>query len=301
MGFVGGVGVVSVDMIYTGVPRLPNLGEEVYAEHFSMCLGGGVPATLVNLGRLGIEAKLLTFLGSDPFSAFARREFEAAGAKLVNLYRSDGIPVVVTSAMVCGGDRAFVSWGNAPAIDDDTREILFDALRGADVVPMSPRWDLALYRRLKTGGTRLVFDTGWEDDLSVEKYADYLTLADFYLPNRLEAMKITGTDSPERAAEVLEKWLPCPVVKLDGEGCLYRQNGMTRVVPPVPGVEAVDATGAGDAFMAGFIFGMTRGEDVEACVQYGNITGAACVRAVGCLTNWVAGDELLKARRDTYG
>lgn len=301
MGFVGGVGVVNVDLIYTGAPRLPRPGEEVYARSFGMYLGGGIPATLVNLGRLGVESKVMTFLGKDRFSAFARGEFEKAGAKVVNLYRGGDIPVVITSVMVVAGDRAFMSWGRPPAIDDEARETLFEALRGADVVPISPRWDIELYRRLKAEGVRLVFDTGWEDDLSVDKYADYLAIADFYLPNRPEAMKITNTDSPQAAAEVLSKWLPCPVVKLDGEGCLYRRGGVTRVVPAVPGVCAVDTTGAGDAFMAGFIYGMLRGEGVEACVQYGNITGAACVQAVGCLTGYVTGGELIDRKRKVYG
>ena len=300
MGFVGGVGIVNVDMIYTGFSRLPRPGEEVFAERFGMHLGGGLPATLVNLGRLGVESKVLTFLGEDPFSAFARREFEAAGARVVNLYRGDDIPVVITSVMVCEGDRAFMSWGHPPAIDGQTRERLFALLRGADVAPMSPG-DIELYRRLKAEGVRLVFDTGWEDDLSVEKYADYLALADYYLPNRVEAMKITGTDSPEAAAKALERWLPCPVVKLDSEGCLFRQGGATRVIPPLPGIKAVDTTGAGDAFMAGFIYGMVHGSDAATCVQYGNITGAACVQAVGCLTRYVTEEQLLRTRKQIYG
>lgn len=300
MSCVGGVGNVNVDLIYTGAPRVPRPGEEVYAKDFGMYLGGGIPATLVNLGRLGVESKVMTFLGNDQFSAFARREFEAAGAQVVNLYHGNGIPVVITSVMVVDGDRAFMSWGHPPAIDGETREILFEALRGADVVPMPPG-DIDLYRRLKREGVRLVFDTGWEDDLSVEKYADYLSVADFYLPNRAEAMKITGADSPEAAAKTLERWLPCPVVKLDGEGCLYRRHGATRVVPAVPGVNAVDTTGAGDAFMAGFIYGMVNNCDVEICIQYGNITGAACVKAVGCLTGYVTGEELLDRKRKVYG
>jgi len=300
MGFVGGLGTVNVDLIYTDIPRLPRPGEEIYAGGFGMYLGGGIPATLVNLGRLGLDSRVLTFLGEDRFSAFAREAFEAAGTRVVNLYRGGDMPVVVTSVMVCGGDRAFMSYGRPPAIDAETRARLLEALDGADIVPMQPG-DIGLYRALKQRGVRLVFDTGWEDDLSTEKYADYLELADYYLPNRVEAMKITGADSPEAAARRLERWLACPVVKLDGEGCLYRENGVTRVIPPVPGVKAVDTTGAGDAFMAGFIYGMTGREGVERCVQYGNITGAACVRAVGCLTGYVTQSELHDTWKRIYG
>ena len=84
MGFVGGVGVVNIDLLYSGADHIPAMGEEVFAPAFGMYLGGGIPATLVNLARLGVEARILTFLGPDFFSDFARREFKAMGAEVVN-------------------------------------------------------------------------------------------------------------------------------------------------------------------------------------------------------------------------
>ena len=53
--------------------------------------------------------------------------------------------------------------------------------------------------------------------------------------------------------------------------------------------------------MAGFIYGMVQGCDVEGCVRYGNITGAACVEAVGCLTHYVTEAQLLKSCKAIYG
>ena len=53
--FIAGIGCTNVDILYSGIDRLPNEGEEIYAKHFSLQLGGGVPATLINLGRLGIK------------------------------------------------------------------------------------------------------------------------------------------------------------------------------------------------------------------------------------------------------
>ena len=301
MGFVGGVGRTNIDLIYSDMERLPALGEEVYAKGFGLYLGGGAPATLVNLSRLGAQVRLLTFLGSGLFGDFARGEYAAAGVEAVELYQGAGTPTVVTSAMACGGDRAFMSYAEPIEYTDALLEEIFARLRGADIALMSAECPVALYRALKAEGTRLIFDTGWEEDLSEEKYADYLALADFYLPNRAEAMKLTGAASPEAAAEALEKWLPCPVVKLDREGCLYRENGVSRRVPPVPEVRAVDATGAGDAFAAGFAYGLLRGESIETCAQYGNITGATCVQAPGCLTRYVDAEALERTRAEVYG
>ena len=59
--FIAGIGCTNVDILYSGIDRLPNEGEEIYAKHFSLQLGGGVPATLINLGRLGIKTKMIFF------------------------------------------------------------------------------------------------------------------------------------------------------------------------------------------------------------------------------------------------
>lgn len=300
MALAGGLGRINIDLLYAGMDRLPAPGEEIFSRRFGMYLGGGTPATLANLRRLGADTRLLTFLGDDFFSAFARRELEALGAEPVNLYRGHGMPVILSSAMVCAGDRAFMSYMEPVDITDALLEEAHARLKGADVVLMQPDY-LPLYRALKAEGAKLVFDTGWEDDLSVEKYGEWLALADYYLPNRREALKITGARTVEDAAAALARWLPCPVIKLDREGCLILRDGALRVVPPVPGVEAVDTTGAGDAFMAGFVYGLLRGEGVERCAQYGNITGAACVREYGCLTGFVTEAQLLDRQKAVYG
>ena len=300
MAFVGGVGAVNIDLLYTGADHIPAPGEEVYAREFGVYLGGGTPGTLVTLGRLGVPSKILTFLGRDMFSSFARREFEAAGAEVVDLYGGDGMPVTISSTMVVDGDRAFMSCGRQPEITEAMLQTLRFELAGAKVVPMDAGLT-SLYRALKAGGTKLVFDTGWEDDMSLEKHAESLALADYYLPNRREALKITGAASVEDAARVLGRYMKIPIVKLDCEGCLYLENGAVKHVPPVPGVSAVDTTGAGDAFRAGFIYGLFHEWPVEQCVQFGNVTGAACVRALGCLTGYVDEPQLLKERERIYG
>ena len=299
MALAGGLGRVNIDMLYAGMDHLPAPGEEVFSRRFGLYLGGGTPATLANLGRLGARTRLLTFLGDDFFSDFARRALKALGAEAVNLYRGGGMPVILSSAMVCAGDRAFMSYMEPVEVTDAMLDEAFNALKDADVVLMQPGF-LPLYRALKRQGARLVFDTGWEEDLSLEKYGAYLALADYYLPNRREAMKITGAATPEQAAAALAAHLPTPVVKLYREGCLFVEGGEVRAVPPVPGVDAVDTTGAGDAFMAGFVYGLLRGEPTERCAQYGNITGAACVREYGCLTGYVTQAQLHETWERVY-
>ena len=75
MSFIAGAGATNIDLLYTGMPRIPDVGEEIYSEGFELQLGGGLPATLINLGRLGIPAKIATELGNDIFSELAKKKF----------------------------------------------------------------------------------------------------------------------------------------------------------------------------------------------------------------------------------
>ncbi len=293
MGFAGGVGYTNIDLIYSGIDRLPEAGEEIYAEKFGIYLGGGIPATLINTARLGVPSRAVTFVGKDYFSEFVYQSFEKCGAQIVNLYEGDGMPVTVSATMVCKGDRSFLSYVDKVEVTGELEEKIYRQLTGAKVVDMGVGFP-GVNKRLKKEGTIQVFDTGWEDDLSLDKYREYLEIADYYLPNQKEAMKITGEDTVEGAAEKLSRYFHDVIIKLDRDGCMLRNEKGTRIIPPLEGVEAVDSTGAGDAFMSGFLYGIYHDCPVEQCIRFGNITGGTCVQGIGCLTRYVEEAELLR-------
>lgn len=298
--FVTGVGRTNVDLLFSGMPRVPQEGEELFSDGFSLQLGGGYPGTLVNLGRLGVRSFVQTYLGEDMFSRFAREQFEKNGVTVFNLH--DGgpeIPVNITSAVITPKDRAFISYTGAKPVTDTERQKVLEASRGAGIMMMDADYT-EVCRELKKNGTRIVFDTGWDDNMSEAGWKDFLTLADYYTPNAKEAMRLTGQESPEKALYRLAKYFETPVVKLDRNGCILLINGKMIQVHVIPGITCVDSTGAGDAFLAGFVYGLVQGAPIEVCALYGNITGAECVTGVGCLTNHVTESELL-ARAEKYG
>lgn len=293
--FVAGIGSTNIDLLYSGIEKLPAEGEEVYGKNFSVQLGGGVPATLINAGRLGIPAKIATELGDDIFSDFALSQFAEYGVSPLNLYGGTGMPLNVTSAIITPRDRTFVSYGKGNVeATDAALEQAYKMCSGAKIVIMQVGGFLPVYKRLKSEGTVLVFDCGWNENLSISEYEKYLSLADYYTPNQKEALKITNTNSPEKAARVLSDYFEKAVIKLDKHGCLGTENGKSFVVPALQGVECVDSTGAGDAFLAGFIYGLFYDCDFKSCITFGNITGGSCVKKVGCLSGYCSEKELLK-------
>lgn len=297
MSFIAGVAAANVDLLYENMPRLPAPGEEIYTDRFSLQLGGGLAATLINLGRLGVPARIATELGGDLFSGFARAEFEKNGVAPLNLYHGDQIPVNITSAILLPDDRSFVSYGKGDLQPDDAAlEAFYHLATGAKICLISPGGFTEVYKKLKAEGTVLVLDMGWDDNLSFETYADVLTLADYYTPNRKEAEKLTGCADPRDAALALRKHFSRVVVKADKDGCYGVDETGLFFCPAVDAFRHVDSTGAGDAFLAGFCYGLFHDYPLRDCIAFGNITGGKAVTAVGALSAYVTEAELLQFR-----
>ncbi len=289
MSFVGAFGKLNVDLLYSGMPRIPNEGEEIYSKDFKVCLGGGLPATMINCSRLGVSAKIGTFLGDDMFSDFARRELEKSGTQY-EIFESKNYPLNVTSAIITSTDRTFVSYGGTETYSDEMLEKIYNSLKGAKVVAMQEKI-IPVYKELKKDGTILVLDTGYSDDMSIEKHKELIEVADYYTPNIDETEKLTGTRDYKEALKILGEYFEKPVVKLGKLGCAgYDKNYF--VVDNIDEFKCIDATGAGDAFLSGFIYGLYNDLDFKQCILAGNITGGKCVTGVGCLTEYITKNEI---------
>ena len=284
MSFVAAFGKLNIDLLYSGMPRIPNEGEEIYSKDFKVCLGGGLPATMINCSRLGIPAKIGTFLGDDMFSQFAKSELEKSRVKY-ETFESKSYPLNVTSAIITDRDRTFVSYGSIEAYTDEMMEKIYNSLKGAKVVAMQENI-LPVYKQLKKDGAILVLDTGYSEDMSFEKYKDLIEIADYYTPNIDETEKLTGTRDYKEALKILNKYFEKPIVKLGKYGCAG-YDGDYFIVDNIDEFKCVDATGAGDAFLSGFIYGLYNDLEFRQCILAGNITGGKCVTGVGCLTEFL--------------
>ena len=296
MSFIAGAASANVDLLYENMPRLPAPGEEIYTDRFSLQLGGGLAATLINLGRLGVPARIATELGDDMFSEFARSRFTAAGVEPLNLYHGDKIPVNITSAVILPGDRSFISYGKGDLeAGDDALEAFYRMATGAKICLMTTGGFTEVYKKLKSEGTTMVLDMGWDDELSFDKFAAEFGIADYYTPNRKEAQKLTGRDDPYEAARELKKRFENVVVKVDRDGCIgIDSDGNEFFCPSLDRFVNVDSTGAGDAFLAGFCYGLFHDKPLKRCIEFGNVTGGKAVTAVGALSAYVTEEELLE-------
>jgi sugar/nucleoside kinase (ribokinase family) len=123
-------------------------------------------------------------------------------------------------------------------------------------------------------------------DILPELLNDYV---DIVFANEEEAGAFADSDDPARGLEALHAHCPTVAVKLGPEGVLLRNGGDTCAVPARPVAEAVDTTGAGDLWAAGFLYGLLDGRALTDCGRLGAALGAAVVTRQGAAlpeTEW---------------
>lgn len=274
-------GDMYLDFIFSGVDRLPGIGEEVFSKSLDVQLGGGSMAIAVILNKLGVEQRLVTALGDEYLSDICRMLLTKEGMSFENVFKGDWSPVIVTSVVSMAEDRSFIC--NNPlrgnfSIESDR---LYKLLRGTPITYYHSEYQ-DVYRRLREEGTIIVYDTGWEYNLAIETVKDDLIHVDVFTPNDKEALKMTGAATIEEALEILSEHVETVVIKIGEQGCVAKDRGrLIRVGMPCV-FPAVDTTGAGDNFMAGMIYGLYHHWDFEKALQMANVVAGFSTTAMGC-------------------
>jgi sugar/nucleoside kinase (ribokinase family) len=287
-------GRVYADIVMAGLDRLPALGREIYAEDVAITPGGGAAISAAYLAHLGRKVELACALGSDPISDATEWQLRATGVGLELLERfADGPQITV--ALPLKGDRALVTKRAGPAVPDGLAEHLRrGVVRHLHVAELATlldaRWLLPLAREC---GITVSLDVAWDEAALRAPQALALSKSvDILFPNIDEAAALTGL--PVDAADSLLRELSadgaCVVLKQGNKGASF-SDGKGSIWADALAVQVVDATGAGDAFAAGFLDAWLDGAPAEACLA----------RAIACGTFAVAhfGGTLVLPTRQT--
>jgi len=105
---------------------------------------------------------------------------------------------------------------------------------------------------------------------------------DILIANEDEARAYTGETEPLLAVQALGREVDIAALKLGAHGSLIVRGGRIIEVPPAgDGRPAVDTTGAGDLWAAGFLYGLVEGYPLEKCGELGSACGYEVCQVVG--------------------
>ncbi|MFF9058182.1 carbohydrate kinase family protein [Streptomyces sp. NPDC101213] len=274
-------GTVFLDIIFTGLDSAPVRGTESWARGMGSS-PGGVANMATALARLGLRTALAAAFGDDHYGEYCWDTLEQGeGIDLTASRTVPGWHSPVTVSMAYEGERTMVSHGHEPPPGEAAPACPPHAR--AAVASLTPGrrdpWIAQAARR----GTRVFADVGWDDTgaWDLAGLAD-LEHCEAFLPNAQEAMRYTGTTCPRAAAHALTAHVPLAVVTLGAEGAcaVDGRTGETAEVPAIA-VEALDPTGAGDVFVAGFVAGTLAEWPLADRLAFAGLTAALSVQEFG--------------------
>jgi sugar/nucleoside kinase (ribokinase family) len=271
------------DLIFTGFPQFPALGTEVYSQGLTVTVGG-VLNTVIALGRLGVNVGWLGRIGTDFFSRFALEMVEAAGVDTGLLSRSSQALQRVTVAVSYPHDRAFITYVDpAPSSVQMTLEVL-ESVEFRHLHFTGFQLDaetLELMGRVKARGATISMDCQDRPiTLDSPGVRETLRCVDMFMPNKVEACKLTGCETIEVAQQQLRPLVKTLIIKDGAQGATLWQ-GETTLHAPAISVDPVDTTGAGDVFNAGFLTAYLEGKTLPECLRWGNICGGLSTLGLG--------------------
>ena len=262
-------------------------------ETVRMSFGGDALNEAVVLSQLGTKVELISKVGNDEAGKRVLSFLQEKGVGL-NVSVDDRIETGINIVLIDENrERRFLTnpVGSLRKLSEEDVMARLDNL--GNIVCMasifvSPMLDIPAMERIfkeikKKEGRILIADmTTAKNGESIEDIKCLLPWIDYIIPNETEAGHLTGeTDASLSAKSFLEHGANCVMIKLGARGCLIKNRDEEYVVPAYAKAKAVDTTGAGDSFVAGFTWGLSKGMSVKESVRFGCATASCTVECVG--------------------
>jgi len=281
---------------------------------------GGAPANVaVAAARLGVESAFVGRVGDDLFGDFLLEALRASGVDTSAILR-ESPPTRTTLAFVEvseDGEREFTFYRSFPAADEllAPADIRSGTLSGASFanfgsIPLIKEPARSATRRFAQLANELdvavAFDVNLRADLwaSLDAFREavdpMLDLSAVIKLNEDELSPVLATDDPGEAADrLLHRGASLVLVSLGAQGAFYAAQAFRGQAPSYPLEQVVDATGAGDAFLAGTLAHLSESPGwpdddaaVREAVRRGNAAGAMACAKFGAMQGLPTRDQL---------
>ena len=306
------IGILVADAIAKPVDIIPETGKLGLIDRIELYTGGCAVNAAIDMAKIGLNVAIIGKIGNDGFGKFitgALKDQKVDISGLVVGEKSSTSASVVLSDSA--GERTFLHCLGANAEFTDS-DVNYDIIKNSEIVfiagtMLMPAFDgescSRVLAKAKEMGKFTVLDTAWDSKgrwMNVLKPC--MKYIDLFMPSYEEAVKLSGKQIPEEIADVfLSMGVKTAVIKLGKDGCFIKTSkGEKYLIPTYSNIGAVDTTGAGDSFAAGFLTGLTKKWNLYECGKFANAVGTHCVMAVGASTGIKTLEEI-KDFMNRYG
>lgn len=261
-------------------------------EYFSKA-GGSAANTTRGLASLNVRAKLVGARGADEYGAIFAASMRRAGVDISGIRikkASTGRCAVLSCSQTQQRTMRTCLEGVARL---QAQELTLDDFSGSSYCYMSGYcfYTSGLVSRAielaKEAGSKVAFDMGsyeivrhFKEDINslIESGS-----VDLCFCNEDEAKELVTSKNPDDALNYLANHCSIAIVTLGEKGCMVKSldQGCVATLPAISGITAIDTTGAGDLFAAGFISSLLRGLPLQRAAEIGSLAGAAVVQTLG--------------------
>ncbi len=278
-------GALNIDRLYK-VNRIAKADEESVILDFKEAPGGSAANTAVGLARLGVKTGYIGKVAEDREGRMHIATFEAEGADTNGIIRAKtGRSGTVTGFVDQRGERALYL---DPGVNNtiEIGEISPEYVATARLLHLTSFADDKPFEAQKKTAeacpnVRVTLDPGAiyaRKGMAALKPLIKRCFA--VLPNENELGLLTGKGYEEGAEALLREGVRIVAVKLGDRGCYVTDGTESHLIEPYK-VEVVDSTGAGDAFCAGFLYGLLRNRTLKECGLIGNFVASRCLTKMG--------------------
>ena len=287
---------------------LPVPGQTILGASFKMGPGGKGSNQAVAAHRAGADVTLVTKVGKDVFGKVALDFYKSEGMNtdyiLEDESRETGVALILVDEVSAQNEIVVVPAACANITMEEV-ERCRTLIENASIVLLQHEINFdAQYKVIDIAhqaGVKIVLNPAPATEVPEE----ILRKIDTVTPNETEAQVLTGVEvktieDAERAAKVfLEKGVKNVVITMGSLGAFATDGKRSELVPRL-NVNAIDTTGAGDAFNGGFVMALSEGRDLFEALRYGNATGALSVTRLGTAPAMPARAEIDAMVKENY-
>ncbi len=250
--------------------------------------GGSACNTIVGIGKLGGAARFVGKCGKDDMGELIESDLKKQNV-VPDLFRSDSPTGRVLSIISPDAQRSMFTYlgASAETRPEDMSEKLF---KNAAVVHMegyllfNPELIRAALTAAKSAGAKISLDLASftvveESKELIEQLVD--SYVDILIANEDEAFAFTGYSDEHLAIEAISEQADIAVLKVGRRGSYVSHAGSTIAIQSMGDGDALDTTGAGDMWAAGFLYGLVKGYSLEKCGRLGSACGYEVCQVVG--------------------